>query len=73
MLNACARAALEWVRAFLNAGSISGQAIAFISGKIGDRLVILVGGGSKKRQSKDIAAEQERRANYKLRKKEETD
>ncbi len=32
-------------------------------------LVILVGGGSKKRQSKDIATAQERWANYKLRKK----
>ena len=39
-------------------------------GKDGERLVILVGGGSKKRQSKDIAAAQERWANYNLRKKE---
>ncbi len=42
-------------------------------GKDGDRLVILVGGGSKKRQSRDIAAAQERWANYKLRKKGEQD
>ncbi len=42
-------------------------------GKDGERLVILVGGGSKKRQSKDIAAAQERWANYNLRKKEEKD
>jgi putative addiction module killer protein len=40
-------------------------------GKDGDRLVILVGGGSKKRQSKDIAAAQERWADYKRRKKQE--
>jgi putative addiction module killer protein len=39
-------------------------------GKDGDRLVILVGGGSKKRQSQDIAAAQERWADYKKRKKE---
>jgi putative addiction module killer protein len=37
-------------------------------GKDGERIVILVGGGSKKRQSKDIAAAQERWADYKQRK-----
>ncbi len=40
-------------------------------GKDGDRLVILVGGGSKKRQVKDIAVAQERWADYKRRKKQE--
>ena len=37
-------------------------------GKDGERIVILVGGGSKKRQSRDIAAAQERWADYKKRK-----
>lgn len=40
-------------------------------GKDGDRLVILIGGGSKTRQSKDIAAAQECWADYKRRKKQE--
>ena len=40
-------------------------------GKDGDRLVILGGGGSKKRQSKDITAAQEHWADYKRRKKQE--
>ncbi|MEX2263876.1 MAG: type II toxin-antitoxin system RelE/ParE family toxin [Bryobacteraceae bacterium] len=40
-------------------------------GRDGNRLVILLGGGSKKRQSKDIAAAQERWADYKRRKKQE--
>jgi putative addiction module killer protein len=40
-------------------------------GKDDDRLVILVGAGSKKRQSKDIAAAQERWTDYKRRKKQE--
>jgi putative addiction module killer protein len=39
-------------------------------GKDGDKLVILVGGGLKKRQSQDIAAAKERWADYKKRKKE---
>jgi putative addiction module killer protein len=39
-------------------------------GKEGDKLVILVAGGSKKRQSQDIAAAKERWADYKKRKKE---
>jgi putative addiction module killer protein len=38
-------------------------------GKDGDRLVILIGGGTKKRQQKDIAAAQECWAAYKRRKK----
>jgi putative addiction module killer protein len=42
-------------------------------GRDGDRLVILVGGGSKKRQSRDIAVAQERWADYKRRKKQEKD
>lgn len=38
-------------------------------GKDGDRLVILIGGGTKKRQQKDIATAQECWAAYKRRKK----
>ena len=41
-------------------------------GKDGDRLVILLGGGTKKRQQEDIALAQERWAAYKRRKKLET-
>jgi putative addiction module killer protein len=40
-------------------------------GAYGDQLVILVGGGSKKRQSADIAAAKSRWADYKRRKKQE--
>jgi putative addiction module killer protein len=38
-------------------------------GKDGDRLVILLAGGTKSRQQKDIAAAQKRWADYKKRKK----
>jgi len=41
-------------------------------GKDGDTLVILLGGGTKKRQSKDIAAAQSSWADYKRRKRRET-
>ncbi len=41
-------------------------------GKDGDRLVILIGGGTKKRQQKDIASAQECWAAYKRRKTQET-
>src|ERR1017187_683820 len=40
-------------------------------GKDGDRLVILIGGGTKKRQEQDIASAQECWAAYKRRKKQE--
>jgi putative addiction module killer protein len=40
-------------------------------GKDGDHLVILIGGGTKKRQQHDIAVAQERCAAYKQRKKQE--
>lgn len=40
-------------------------------GKDGDTLVILLGGGTKKRQSRDIALVHERWANYKQRKTRE--
>lgn len=40
-------------------------------GKDGDTLVILVGGGTKKRQSQDIALAQERWGDYKQRKTKE--
>lgn len=38
-------------------------------GKVGDRVVILIGGGTKKRQGDDIAAAQACWADYKRRKK----
>jgi putative addiction module killer protein len=41
-------------------------------GKDGDSLIILIGGGTKKRQRKDIADAQECWADYKRRKKQET-
>lgn len=41
-------------------------------GRDGDALVILLGGGTKKRQQKDIAAAQTCWADYKRRKKQET-
>jgi putative addiction module killer protein len=41
-------------------------------GKDGELLVILLGGGTKKRQNKDIQAAQELWADYKRRKKQET-
>jgi putative addiction module killer protein len=41
------------------------------SGKDGDRLVILIFGGMKKRQQQDIAAAQECWAAYKRRKRQE--
>jgi putative addiction module killer protein len=40
-------------------------------GRDGDRLVSLIGGGSKSRQSKDIAAAKDCRADYKRRTKQE--
>jgi putative addiction module killer protein len=40
-------------------------------GKDGERLVILLGGGTKKRQNRDIVAAQECWADYKRRKKKE--
>ncbi len=41
-------------------------------GKDGDTLIILLGGGTKKRQSKDIEAAQELWREYKQRKRQET-
>lgn len=41
-------------------------------GRDGEMLVILLGGGTKKRQNKDIQAAQECWADYKRRKKQET-
>jgi len=40
-------------------------------GKDGDRLIVLVGGGTKKRQQKDIETAQARWADYRRRKKQE--
>ena len=42
-------------------------------GKNGSHLVILIGGGTKKRQSQDIAAAQRCWANYKRRRLQEND
>ena len=41
-------------------------------GKDGERLVLLLGGGTKKRQQRDIAAAIDRWRDYKRRKKQET-
>lgn len=41
-------------------------------GKDGEQIIILIGGGTKKRQQKDIAIAQQCWANYKRRKKLET-
>jgi putative addiction module killer protein len=41
-------------------------------GRDGERLIILVGGGTKRRQQADIAAAQERWADYKRRKRQVT-
>ena len=41
-------------------------------GKDGDTIVILLGGGTKKRQDKDIADAQQRWADYEKRKSQET-
>src|SRR6266446_9728988 len=49
----------------------SGPGYRVYFGKDGDRLVILLAGGTKSRQQKDIATAQERWADYKRRKKAE--
>ena len=51
--------------------SISGLDIESIFGKVGETVVILLGGGTKKRQDSDIAAAHERWADYKKRKAQE--
>lgn len=43
-----------WVPASLKIGSTLDPVIAFISGQMAHRLVILLGGGTKKRQQRDI-------------------
>ena len=48
----------------------SGPGYRFYFGRDGDRLVILVGGGTKRRQDKDIDAAKRRWADYKARKKD---
>jgi putative component of toxin-antitoxin plasmid stabilization module len=50
--------------------SISGRDIGSTFGKDGDAVVILLGGGTKKRQDRDIAIAQERWADYKKRRAE---
>ena len=49
-----------------------GPAYRVYFGKDGDTLVILLGGGTKKRQPRDIALAQERWADYTQRKTRET-
>ncbi len=51
----------------------SGPGYRIYFGKDGDRLIILIGGGTKKRQQYDIAAALTCWADYKHRKKKETD
>ncbi len=51
----------------------SGPGYRIYFGKDGDRLIILIGGGTKKRQQHDIAASLTCWADYKHRKKKETD
>jgi hypothetical protein len=55
----------------LNCGEISVLAIASIFGKDGERVVILLGGGTKKRQQTDIEAAKALWLQYKLQKREE--
>ena len=57
--------------AFMNTRSTAGPATAFYFGKDGELVVILLGGGTKKRQNRDIQAAQECWADYKRRKKQE--
>jgi putative addiction module killer protein len=47
----------------------SGPGYRIYFGRDGDRLVILVGGGTKRRQDKDIEAAKRQWADYKARKK----
>lgn len=49
----------------------SGPGYRIYFGRDGDRLVILVGGGTKRRQDRDIEAAKARWAAYKARKKDE--
>jgi hypothetical protein len=56
------------VRESSNTGSTSGQATEPIFGKDGDRVIVLLGGGSKKRQQRDIATAIELWKDYKQRK-----
>jgi putative addiction module killer protein len=48
-----------------------GRGYRIYFGRDGERIVILIGGGTKKRQNKDIQAAQQCWADYKLRKKQE--
>ena len=57
------------MREFLKPRSLSVLATVFYFGKDGERLVILLVGGTKRRQQQDITAAQERWQDYKDRKK----
>ncbi len=57
--------------AFMSTGLISVLVIGSIFGKDWDRLVVLLAGGTKKRQDADIAAAKEHWRDYKRRKRQE--
>lgn len=57
--------------AFRNIASTSAPGYRIYFGRDGDRLVILLGGGTKKRQQKDIRRAQNLWSDYRRRKKEE--
>ena len=62
----------EWARACRNARSDFGPGYRIYFGRDGDALVILLGGGTKKGQNKDIQTAQERWNDYKRRKRKES-
>jgi putative component of toxin-antitoxin plasmid stabilization module len=53
----------------MRCGPFSGESLPYLDG---ERLVILIGGGTKKRQQKDIATAQACWSDYKRRKRQET-
>ena len=61
-----------WALAFMNIESTFGPGYRIYFGKDGERIVLLLGGGTKKRQKRDIAAAMERWHLYKRMKKRET-
>ena len=55
--------------AFSNIASIFGPGYRVYLGRDGDRIVVLLGGGTKRRQDRDIETAQARWAEYRRRKK----
>ena len=55
---------------FRSTGSIYGPGYRIYFGRDGEKLVILLAGGTKKRQQADIVTSQERWSGYKTRKRE---